>query len=164
AVRATGSTASTRSSPPGSSTGPVAAGRNRNRLEVRLPSRTGAPGGNAAYCRRSAATARACSARSTSTLVRYRRDGGGSLISARPAAAIRSSGRSGPVPAGTVGPMAADVSRAQVLGFRVRSQQLDRPPGERATLAGTAALDLGVQDTGADRAWWALAVRGVTAS
>ena len=31
-------------------------------------------------------------------------------------------------------------------------------------LAGTAALDLGVQDTGADRAWWALAVRGVTAS
>jgi hypothetical protein len=48
--------------------------------------------------------------------------------------------------------------RQQVLGFRVRAQQLDRPSG---TVADTAVLDLGVQDTGADGARWALALRGV---
>src|SRR5690606_25795591 len=45
-------------------------------FDVFFASRTGAPGGNAAYCRRSAATAAACAvsavpARSTPTLVRY---------------------------------------------------------------------------------------------
>ncbi|MFQ1000685.1 DNA glycosylase AlkZ-like family protein [Modestobacter sp. SSW1-42] len=50
------------------------------------------------------------------------------------------------------------VTRADVLAFRVRAHQLDRTAG---TLADTAVLDLGVQDTGADAARWALAVRGV---
>src|SRR3954463_11950395 len=50
------------------------------------------------------------------------------------------------------------VTRADVLGFRVRAQQLERASG---TLADTAVLDLGVQDTGPDGAAWALAVRGV---
>ncbi|SDY36968.1 Winged helix DNA-binding domain-containing protein [Modestobacter sp. DSM 44400] len=54
--------------------------------------------------------------------------------------------------------MAIELTRADVLGFRVRAQQLDRTAG---TLADTAVLDLGVQDTGADAARWALAVRGV---
>lgn len=56
--------------------------------------------------------------------------------------------------------MVAAVSRAQVLGFRARAQQLDREPGTRARLADTAVLDLGVQDTGADGGAWALAARG----
>ncbi|WP_144126728.1 winged helix DNA-binding domain-containing protein [Catellatospora sichuanensis] len=50
------------------------------------------------------------------------------------------------------------INRRQVLDFRVRAQQLDRAAG---TLADTAVLDLGVQDTGPDGAAWALAVRGV---
>jgi hypothetical protein len=54
--------------------------------------------------------------------------------------------------------MTSTVSRAQVLGFRVRAQQLDRESG---SLADTAVLDIGVQDTGPDGASWALAVRGV---
>ena len=54
--------------------------------------------------------------------------------------------------------MSASVTRAQVLAFRVRSQQLDRDAG---TLDDTAILDLGVQDTGPDGALWALALRGV---
>ena len=54
--------------------------------------------------------------------------------------------------------MTDTVTRAQVLGFRVRAQQLDRESG---TLADTAVLDIGVQDTGPDGAAWALAVRGV---
>jgi hypothetical protein len=53
---------------------------------------------------------------------------------------------------------ALTVSRADVLGFRVRAQQLDRTTGP---LGDTAVLDLGVQDTGPDGALWALAVRGV---
>jgi DNA glycosylase AlkZ-like len=50
------------------------------------------------------------------------------------------------------------VARSQVVGFRVRAQQLDQ-----ATIGLTRAgvLDLGVQDTGPDGASWALAVRGV---
>jgi hypothetical protein len=52
------------------------------------------------------------------------------------------------------------VPRRQVLGFRVRAQQLGRESG---TLADTALLDLGVQDTGTDGARWALALRGVPA-
>jgi hypothetical protein len=50
------------------------------------------------------------------------------------------------------------LTRADVLAFRVRAQQLDRSAG---TLADTAVLDLGVQDTGADAGRWALAVRGL---
>ncbi|MEU8179688.1 crosslink repair DNA glycosylase YcaQ family protein [Micromonospora sp. NPDC049044] len=50
------------------------------------------------------------------------------------------------------------VDRRQVLNFRVRAQQLDRDTG---TLADTAVLDIGVQNTGPDGARWALAVRGV---
>ncbi|MFI6235341.1 winged helix DNA-binding domain-containing protein [Micromonospora sp. NPDC050784] len=50
------------------------------------------------------------------------------------------------------------VDRHQVMNFRVRAQQLDRAEG---TLADTAVLDLGVQNTGPDGARWALAVRGV---
>ncbi|MEU8217761.1 winged helix DNA-binding domain-containing protein [Micromonospora taraxaci] len=50
------------------------------------------------------------------------------------------------------------VDRRQVLNFRVHAQQLDRSAG---TLADTAVLDIGVQNTGPDGARWALAVRGV---
>ncbi|SCX60977.1 Winged helix DNA-binding domain-containing protein [Klenkia marina] len=51
-------------------------------------------------------------------------------------------------------------SRADVLAHRVRAQQLDRDAG--GTVADTAVLDLGVQDTGpAGAARWALAVRGL---
>ena len=49
-------------------------------------------------------------------------------------------------------------TREQVLAFRVRAQQLDRPAG---TLADTAVLDAGVQDTGPEGAGWALLQRGV---
>jgi hypothetical protein len=54
--------------------------------------------------------------------------------------------------------MAVQLTREDVLGHRVRAQQLDRTSG---TLADTAVLDLGVQDTGADAGRWALALRGV---
>ncbi|MET8041404.1 winged helix DNA-binding domain-containing protein [Micromonospora sp. NPDC005215] len=50
------------------------------------------------------------------------------------------------------------VDRHQVLNFRVRAQHLDRA---ESTLADTAVLDLGVQNTGTDGARWALAARGV---
>ncbi|MET8255046.1 winged helix DNA-binding domain-containing protein [Micromonospora sp. NPDC005197] len=50
------------------------------------------------------------------------------------------------------------VDRRQVMNFRVRAQQLDRDEG---TLADTAVLGIGVQNTGPDGARWALAVRGV---
>ncbi|QLQ35445.1 winged helix DNA-binding domain-containing protein [Micromonospora robiginosa] len=53
------------------------------------------------------------------------------------------------------------IDRRQVMSFRVRAQQLDRAEG---TLADTALLDLGAQDTGPDGARWALALRGVDAS
>jgi hypothetical protein len=52
-------------------------------------------------------------------------------------------------------------TREQVLGFRLRAQQLDRDAG---TLDDTAVLDLGVQDTGPDGGLWALAIRGVDVS
>lgn len=55
------------------------------------------------------------------------------------------------------GGVVASVTRAAVLGFRVRAQQLDRDSG---TLADTAVLDLGVQNTGPDGGRWALALRG----
>lgn len=52
-----------------------------------------------------------------------------------------------------------DVSREQVLRFRVHAQQLDRDQtGERSTAA--HILDLGVQDSGPDGARWALELRG----
>ena len=54
--------------------------------------------------------------------------------------------------------MGKAVTRGDVLGFRVRAQQLDR---EHGIIADTAVLDIGVQDTGPDGARWALAVRGV---
>jgi hypothetical protein len=51
-------------------------------------------------------------------------------------------------------------SRDDVLAHRVRAQQLDRDAG--GTVADTAVLDLGVQDTGPPgAARWALAVRGL---
>ncbi|MEI4273321.1 winged helix DNA-binding domain-containing protein [Klenkia sp. LSe6-5] len=51
-------------------------------------------------------------------------------------------------------------SREDVLAYRVRAQQLDRDTG--GTVADTAVLDLGVQDTGpAGAARWALAIRGL---
>jgi hypothetical protein len=51
-----------------------------------------------------------------------------------------------------------EVTRREVLGFRVRAQQLDREPGSADD---AAILDLGVQDTGPDGGRWALALRGV---
>jgi Winged helix DNA-binding domain len=50
------------------------------------------------------------------------------------------------------------VDQRQVMSFRIHAQQLDRVKG---TVAGTAALDIGVQDTGPDGGMWALAARGV---
>lgn len=54
----------------------------------------------------------------------------------------------------------SSVSRSAVLGFRVRTQQLDRDPGA-GRLADTAVLDFGVQDPGPAGGRWALAIRGV---
>lgn len=51
------------------------------------------------------------------------------------------------------------LTAGQVRGARVRAQQLDRDAG---TVADTAVLDIGVQDTGPDGGLWALALRGVT--
>jgi len=57
------------------------------------------------------------------------------------------------------------MTRAQVLRFRVRAQQLDSPVDRGSVaLAETAVLDLGVQDTGPDGGIWALAIRGVDVS
>jgi len=58
--------------------------------------------------------------------------------------------------------MANSITRRQVLGYRVRAQQLDRDTG--GNLANTAVLDLGVQDTGPDGGMWALAIRGTDLS
>jgi Winged helix DNA-binding domain len=57
--------------------------------------------------------------------------------------------------------MSASVTRAQVLGFRVRAQQLDR---ESTAVGDVDVLNIGVQDTGPDGARWALAIRGVDVS
>jgi len=57
--------------------------------------------------------------------------------------------------------MVTSLTRSQVLGYRVRAQQLDRDSGE---LGDTAILDIGVQETGPDGARWALANRGVDVS
>jgi hypothetical protein len=50
------------------------------------------------------------------------------------------------------------VTREDILGYRLRAQQLGRAAG---TVAATAVLDYGVQDTGPDGSRWALAIRGV---
>ncbi|TDB71080.1 winged helix DNA-binding domain-containing protein [Micromonospora sp. KC723] len=50
------------------------------------------------------------------------------------------------------------IDRRQVMSFRVQAQQLTRAEG---TLADTAVLDIGVQDTGPDGGGWAMALRGV---
>lgn len=52
------------------------------------------------------------------------------------------------------------MQRDEVIAGRIRAQQLDRPPAERAITDATV-FDLGVQDTGRDGASWALANRGV---
>lgn len=52
-----------------------------------------------------------------------------------------------------------DVSRQQVLSYRLHAQELDRTGPDRTGDA--AILDIGVQDTGADGAGWALMNRGV---
>jgi len=57
--------------------------------------------------------------------------------------------------------MVAAITRAQVLGFRVRAQQLHRETGG---IGDTDVLDIGVQDSGRDGAPWALAIRGVDVS
>ncbi|TFV58297.1 winged helix DNA-binding domain-containing protein [Geodermatophilus sp. DF01-2] len=54
--------------------------------------------------------------------------------------------------------MTATLTRRQVLDLRVHAQQLGRLSG---SIADTAVLDLGVQDTGPDGGLWALALRGV---
>ena len=52
-----------------------------------------------------------------------------------------------------------EITREQVLRFRVHAQQLDREQtGEASTDADV--LDIGVQDTGPDGSRWALEVRG----
>jgi hypothetical protein len=48
------------------------------------------------------------------------------------------------------------ITRADVLRFRVRAQELARPGSH----PDAAILDLGVQDTGPDGSGWALAIRG----
>jgi hypothetical protein len=52
-----------------------------------------------------------------------------------------------------------ELTREQVLRFRVHAQGLDAEPGSRPATA-VPILDLGVQDTGPDGAGWALAARG----
>ena len=52
-----------------------------------------------------------------------------------------------------------EVSRDQVLRFRVHAQQLDREPEAEASTA-ASVLDIGVQDTGPDGSLWALELRG----
>jgi hypothetical protein len=51
-----------------------------------------------------------------------------------------------------------EISREQVLRFRVHVQQLDRDRGDASTAP--EVLDLGVQDTAPDGARWALELRG----
>ncbi len=56
------------------------------------------------------------------------------------------------------------VTRDQVRRYRFRRHQLDRAEGTAHGPTDVDLLDLGVQDTGADGAAWALAVRGVKVS
>ncbi len=58
--------------------------------------------------------------------------------------------------------MTAAASPSDVLAYRTTAQQLDRDAGTAEdTAEDTAALDLGVQDTGPDGGLWALALRGI---
>lgn len=57
----------------------------------------------------------------------------------------------------------APATRAQVLAFRWRAHELDRSPGSTASATDVALLDLGLQDTGAGGAAWALSLRGAPA-
>ncbi len=52
------------------------------------------------------------------------------------------------------------VRRTDLLALRFRRHDLHREPGSLAAAGDVAILDLGVQDTGADGALWALANRG----
>ena len=56
--------------------------------------------------------------------------------------------------------VAAMVSRRDVLRFRFRRHQLDRPPDAAPHPTDVDLLDYGVQDTGPDGAAWALHLRG----
>jgi hypothetical protein len=51
-----------------------------------------------------------------------------------------------------------EITRDQVLAFRVHAQQLDA--ASRSSTTDASVLDLGVQDTGPDGARWALELRG----
>lgn len=55
-----------------------------------------------------------------------------------------------------------EVTRAQVLAFRMARHGLNRPTDEPIVGADLSLLDLGIQDTGPDGAPWALALRGVS--
>ena len=57
----------------------------------------------------------------------------------------------------------ATVDRRDVLRFRFRRHQLDRPQGSATTATDVDLLDVGVQDTGPDGAPWALDLRGAPA-
>ena len=52
-------------------------------------------------------------------------------------------------------------TRADVLAYRIHSQDVDRAPSRRRAVTSAAIFDFGVQDTGRDGASWALANRGV---
>ena len=58
---------------------------------------------------------------------------------------------------------AVTVARRDVLRFRFRRHQLDRPEGSASSATDVDLLDMGVQDTGPDGAAWALHVRGAPA-
>ena len=60
--------------------------------------------------------------------------------------------------------MAGSLGRRDVLGYRVRVQQLDDSPAGGRGLDELAIVPLGVQDTGTEGGTWSLANRGVEAS
>jgi len=52
------------------------------------------------------------------------------------------------------------MKRSEALAYRISAQQLDRAPARRP-ITDAAIFDFGIQDTGRDRASWALVNRGV---
>ncbi|MET0460850.1 MAG: crosslink repair DNA glycosylase YcaQ family protein, partial [Ilumatobacteraceae bacterium] len=56
--------------------------------------------------------------------------------------------------------MSTGMDRRDVLRFRFRRHQLDRPQGAATSATDVDVLDMGVQDTGPDGAAWALRARG----
>ncbi len=64
-------------------------------------------------------------------------------------------------PAGAGEPI--EIDRRSLLRFRFRRHDLHRDPRSLGAASDVALLDYGVQDTGADGAAWALAVRGAPA-